>query len=137
LIILKPKTKVEQCWHFVPCITIKENEDIYVLIRYPMHQHQREWGHISIQHKTNSARCKTQVGDLKDGVVLIPFTKCLWDDTCLPNCRFSTKPIHSANVCDPLLLIGLIFSSEWVPFNDLLLCSIESLLNAPSYLHYL
>jgi hypothetical protein len=23
----KPKTKVEQCWYFVPCIHVKENED--------------------------------------------------------------------------------------------------------------
>jgi hypothetical protein len=26
----KPKTKAKQCWHFVPCITIKENEGTYV-----------------------------------------------------------------------------------------------------------
>jgi hypothetical protein len=29
----KPKTKAEQCWHFVPCITIKENDDTYALNR--------------------------------------------------------------------------------------------------------
>jgi hypothetical protein len=39
--------------------------------------------------------CKTQVEDLTDGVVLIPFIECLWNDTCLPNCRFSTnQPIQ-------------------------------------------
>jgi hypothetical protein len=32
-----------------------------------------------IQQKTSSAWCKTQIGDLKDGVVLIPLTECLWD----------------------------------------------------------
>jgi hypothetical protein len=31
------------------------------------------------------------VGDLKDGAVMIPFIECLWDDTCLPNFKISTK----------------------------------------------
>jgi Pyruvate/2-oxoacid:ferredoxin oxidoreductase delta subunit len=38
------KIKVEQCWHFVPCITIKENEDTYAFNK-------------------KLAWCKTQVGD--------------------------------------------------------------------------
>jgi hypothetical protein len=93
-----------------------QNKEWTLLIFCPMHYHQREWGHIGIQQKISSIWCKTQVGDLKNGVVLIPFTKCLWDDTCLPNfteclwndtclpnCRFSTKSAHSTNVCDPLL----------------------------------
>jgi Pyruvate/2-oxoacid:ferredoxin oxidoreductase delta subunit len=29
----KLKIKVEQCWYFVPCITIKENEDTYAFNR--------------------------------------------------------------------------------------------------------
>jgi hypothetical protein len=29
--LFKPKAK--QCWHFVPCITIKENEDTYAFNR--------------------------------------------------------------------------------------------------------
>jgi hypothetical protein len=33
LTIPKPKTKAEQCWHFVPCITTKDNEDIYAFNR--------------------------------------------------------------------------------------------------------
>jgi hypothetical protein len=39
--------------------------------------------------KTSSAQFKIHVGDLKDGVVMISFTECLWDDTCLPNIKFS------------------------------------------------
>jgi Pyruvate/2-oxoacid:ferredoxin oxidoreductase delta subunit len=35
----KPKTKAEQCWHFVPCITIKKNDDTYASILCPMHHH--------------------------------------------------------------------------------------------------
>jgi hypothetical protein len=33
LTIPKSKTKAEHCWHFVPCITIKENEETYALNR--------------------------------------------------------------------------------------------------------
>jgi hypothetical protein len=33
----KPKTKDEQCWYFVPCITIKENEDTYAFNRKLIH----------------------------------------------------------------------------------------------------
>jgi hypothetical protein len=33
LITPKPKTKAEQSWYFVPCITIKENEDTYAFNR--------------------------------------------------------------------------------------------------------
>ena len=55
------------------------------------------------QQKTSSAQCNTHVGDLLDGAVLIPYTECLWNNSCLPNCRFCTKWAHSANVCDPLL----------------------------------
>jgi Pyruvate/2-oxoacid:ferredoxin oxidoreductase delta subunit len=33
LTIPKSKTKVEQCWYFVPCITIKKNEDTYAFNR--------------------------------------------------------------------------------------------------------
>jgi hypothetical protein len=33
LTIPKPKTKAEQCWYFVPCITIKENEGTYAFYR--------------------------------------------------------------------------------------------------------
>jgi hypothetical protein len=51
---------------------------------------------MGIQHKTSSVQSKTHVGDSKYGVVMIPFSDCLWDDTCLPNFRFSTKWAHSA-----------------------------------------
>jgi hypothetical protein len=55
------------------CIEIKENEDnVY-------------------SPKTSSVWSKTHVGDLKDGTMLIPFTECLWVDTCLPNFKISTK----------------------------------------------
>jgi hypothetical protein len=37
------------------------------------------------------ARCKTQVGNKKNGVVLIPFTECLWDDTYV--LHFSAKSL--------------------------------------------
>jgi hypothetical protein len=50
---------------------------------------------MGIQHKTSSVQSKTHVGDSKYGVVMIPFSDCLWDDTCLPNFRFSTKWAHS------------------------------------------
>jgi hypothetical protein len=40
LTTLKPKTKIEhvgtlleQCWHFVPCITIKKNKDTHAFNR--------------------------------------------------------------------------------------------------------
>ena len=57
---------------------------------------------IKENEKTNLARCKAHVGDLLDGMVIIPFTECSWNDTCLSNCRFCTKWAHSTNVCDPL-----------------------------------
>jgi hypothetical protein len=33
LSILRPKTKDEHCWYFIPCINIKEDEDTYAFNR--------------------------------------------------------------------------------------------------------
>jgi hypothetical protein len=34
---LRPKTKDEHCWYFVPCINIKEDEDTYAFNRILVH----------------------------------------------------------------------------------------------------
>jgi hypothetical protein len=46
----KSKTKAEQYWHFVPCITIKENEDIYAFNRKFSSERLEEWGGVDSLH---------------------------------------------------------------------------------------
>jgi hypothetical protein len=77
-----------------------QSKEWTLLTLCPMYQKLKKW-HIGIQQNISSTRCKTHMGDLKDGAVMIPFTKCSWDDKCLPNFSFSTKWIHSARSVTP------------------------------------
>jgi hypothetical protein len=43
---------------------------------------------MDIQQEIGLVRSKSLHGDLKDGVVMIPFTDFLWDDTCFLHFRF-------------------------------------------------
>jgi hypothetical protein len=46
---------------------------------------------VDIQEEINSMWSKTLYGDLKDGVVMIPFIDCLWDDTCFLHFKFGSE----------------------------------------------
>jgi hypothetical protein len=65
---------------------------------------------LKIRNYSISKICSVAI--LKAKISVVPLTECWWNDTCPPNCRFSTKWNHSANVCNSLLLeIGGLVSS--------------------------
>jgi hypothetical protein len=85
-----------------------------LLVLCSMHQHKWKWGHMGIQHKTNSVRCKTELANMKDGTVLNSINYYSYDDTYILD--FNAKWIYCwmKVVQQGLWLLNWSFNNVWM-----------------------